>query len=363
MNIHNDKIIIIKVGTSIIVRPDGELDYNRISSLVQNIIALESGGFAVVLVTGGAVAAGRSQRITQKGVPKSQKEQMYFCVGQPKLMNFYTEIFNRFSKHTGQLLFSREVFANRIQYFSIRDTLRNLINNNIIPIINDNDILHKEESGFSDNDHLAACLGGMLNSDKVIFLTTSDGIQRPNENNNLETIHKFSEDLSDFDKGYSLQLGPNDDLPSKISAIKLLWELGIESIICSGLEPSSLLRIIDEDNIGTKFSPSLTKKISGVRKWLCTGAVPKGIIVVSPIGAEVIRSKNQRGSLLSKGVVRLTGVFQKGDVICVCDEDERLLGYGITKYSSAEIPTLLGQEGIIVVHADYFYGTDHGYFR
>jgi glutamate 5-kinase len=357
------RIVVVKVGSGIIMQSNSELDYNRICILVQDIIALEDRGYTIVLVTGGAVAAGRTQKLVLKGVPKTQIDQLYFCVGQPKLVNFYSDVFQRHGKVTGQLLFSRDAFANRIQYFSIRDTIRNLINNDIVPIINDNDILHREESGFSDNDHLAACVGGMLNVDRVVFLTACEGIQRRMENGEWELIHEVSEDFRELDGNFDFGPGADADLSSKVTAAKLLIELGVESTVSSGLGANPISRIFDQPKCGTNFVPASSRKLSGIRKWLCTGAVPNGTIVVSPIGAEVIRNTTQRGSLLSRGIMRFSGNFLKGDVVCVCDEEGRLLGYGITKYSSTEIPALLGQEGIIVVHANYFYGTDRGYFR
>ncbi len=356
--------IVVKVGSSVLVQKNGQLNYSRIAKLIEDLVNVMGDGYPVVLVTSGAVAAGSFNSINLKGIPKDQRKQYHASIGQPRLMRFYTDISMQFGRNVAQILVSRDSFANRMQYFNIRDTIRNLISNSVIPIVNDNDILHRQEVNFSDNDHLASYLGGMLNADKVIFLSSVDGLYKnfsENEKKELiETVEGEFELICEHIEAYQTGTG---GMYSKLNAAKLLFDLGIDSYIVNGNIDNVIRQITLGKVRSTHFKAPKQRKLSGVRKWLCTGAVPKGEVVVSDNGAEVIKKNNNRGSLLAKGVVKVNGEFNKGDVISVCTEEGELLGYGISRHSSDEILTLKGKESIIVVHANYFYGFDHGYFN
>lgn len=355
--------IVVKVGSTVLVQEDGQLDYSRIAKLIEDIISVMSRGYSVVLVTSGAVAAGSFNKLNLKGVPKKRRKQYHASVGQPRLMRFYSDIAMQYGRNVAQILVSRDAFANRMQYFSIRDTIRNLLSNNVIPIVNDNDILHRQEVSFSDNDHLASYLGGMLNADKVIFLSSVDGLYKQFESEQVRELIRTVEGEFDALGGYisEFQTGTGG-MKSKVNAAKLLFDLGIDSHIANGTVDGVIRNVIAGKGSSTHFKAPKQKKLSGVRKWLCTGAVPKGEVVVSDIGAEVIKKNNNRGSLLAKGIVEVNGEFNKEDVVSVCTEEGELLGYGISRHSSDEVLALKGKESIIVIHADYFYGFDHGYF-
>lgn len=359
----NKATIVIKIGTSVIVQETGQLDFTRIARQIEASTDLMAEGYSVVLVTSGAVAAGSFRNQNLKGVPKNQRQQFYASIGQSRLMRFYTDIAIQLGQDVAQILISRDAFANRVQYFNIRDTLRNLLNNSIIPIVNDNDILHKRELYFSDNDHLASYLGGMLNAEKVIFLSAVDGIFKEYGDENQELITEIKGDFESLDQYIKSIKNGTGGMKSKVNAAKLLFDLGIDSYIANGKTDHIVKSIISNAGEYTHFFAPKQKRLSGVRKWLCTGAVPKGTIVVSDMGAKVIKKNNNRGSLLAKGIEEVNGDFNKGDVVCVCTVESELLGYGITRHSSDEILTLKGRESIIVVHADYFYGFDHGYFE
>lgn len=258
---------------------------------------------------------------------------------------------------------SRDAFANRMQYFNIRDTIRNLLANSVIPIVNDNDILYRQEVNFSDNDHLASYLGGMLDADKAIFLSSVDGFYKyygdEEKQELIRVIEGDFDQLNEYITAFQLGTG---GMQSKVNAAKLLFDLGIDSHIANGTVANIVKQIVDGKEVGTHFFAPKQRKLSGVRKSLCTGAVPQGEIIVSDIGAEVIKKNNNRGSLLAKGIVEIKGKFNKEDVVSVCIEEGELLGYGISRHSSDDVLSLKGKESIIVVHADYFYGFDHGYF-
>ena len=368
------KLLILRVGSGVTVRADGEIDFTRISCIVRDVVGLYKEGFEVLLVPSGSVAAGKLLVKALRGVPRNQMRQVYFAMGQTRLFGFYHQIFREHRKLTAELLISRDSFASRNQYFSIRDTIRNLLANDIIPIVGDNYVLNRDGDSFSGNDHLAGYLGGMLTAEKVVFLSSVNGICRnfhqaglvsgngKGEPANVERIPRVTGDFEDLKLHVISEERGGGGMENKVNAAKLLFDLGIESWIVDGKQEGVLDGVVEGRDQGTHFVPAERKKLSGVRKWLCTGAIPKGSIRVSRLGAEVMRSGELRGSLLARGIEQVSGEFARADVVTVCDTEGRLLGYGITKYSSEEIPALLHEDGIIVIHADYFYGTDHGYF-
>jgi len=358
------EVVVVKLGSSVVVQDSGDLDYTRVANLVGDIVALEQTQKRIVLVTSGSVSAGSFRRLSLRGVPKRQRDQLYASVGQPRLINFYEHVFARHGRTVGQLLLSRDAFASRTQYFSVRDTLRSLLANDIVPVVNDNDVLHQHTEGFSDNDQLAACIAGMLNASHAIFLTTPAGVLRAFDD--ADSIVENISNKEDFDKLSDLVKGEKSGrggMRSKVKACRLLYDLGVPCAIASGKSSGSISGVIDGTLQCTRFIPQQPRKLAGVRKWLCTGAVPRGSIYVSKQGGERLTESKQRGSLLASGVTGVKGQFAEGDVVCVCSEDGSLLGYGISRLSSDGIEQNMREDRVIVVHADYFYGTALGFFE
>jgi len=362
----NMRIIVIKVGSSVIVKKSGRIDYNRISKIFNDIIDIDRDGYHVILITSGAVATGSTSSFSC-GMTKKLKKQFFASIGQPKLMQFYSFIANQHGKSVAQLLLTRNDFDNREQYFAIKNTILMLLMNNHVPIINNNDILQNKNCTFRDNDHLAACIGGMMNADSVIFLSSTDGVYQYSFQ---ETNHKLIELVKDkkaFDELYQYirneqSYNGTGGMKSKLNAIKLLFDLGIKSYIASGHLESGIDDILFRKVNCSYFEPQKSKKITGIRKWLTIGAIPSGKIYASIIGGNVLRRNRNRGSLLASGVKKISGFFIKGDVVSVYNEDNKLLGYGITEYNSSDILSIIGKKSIIIIHANYFYGFDNEYF-
>lgn len=360
---NTQRIVVVKLGTSTLVQENGDIDYNRISNVAAEIAALRERDLRTILVTSGAVACGRHRKAKLTGVPKQQRGQLYAAIGQPQLFEFYGRMFERHGMSTAQLLLTRDTFANRIQYFSVRDTIRSLLVNDVVPIINDNDVLHKQEEGFSDNDQLAAYVAGMLNASLCMFLTTPAGVLRDFHDKesvvDLVDSHDAFQSLAQYVSGERQGQG---GMKSKVNACRLLFDLGVPSVIASGQSPNVINGTLDGTTRCTRFNPSHPRSLTGVRKWLCTGAIPRGTIYVSEMGSERLVEPSNRGSLLATGVVKVSGDFSANDVVCLCTEDGSLLGYGISRLSFDDLKGADREPRTVVVHADFFYGTAFGLF-
>lgn len=383
------RLLILKVGTALVTTKAGRLDYNSIAGVASSIAALKGQGWRVVLVTSGAVASGRifddAPDQPLKGVPEKSRRQFLAAVGQPRLMEFYTHVFVRSGLKLAQILITASAFAERDQYISVRDTLLALLAKGVVPVVNDNDVLHSDaEPGFSDNDQLAAFLGGMLQADHVILLTSQDGIFAgfPNhtENDLVEQVTCDDEQLARLTALVgSPGAGGRGGMQSKLKAGFLLGWMGIPLTIANGRRENAAVQALDGTLRCTRFLPREGVRLSGIRKWLSSGAVPRGTVVVSAVGGSVIRQVGRRGSLLAAGIEAVEGEFDTGDAVRIVDANRRLFGYGITRVSSQllalikgkssdEIHALIADNRVpqgsdeIIVHADYFFGTNHGYF-
>lgn len=348
---------VIYLAEDSIYSKEDQIDLNFLGQFCQNVASAFNQGWQLIIMPAGGGAAASKIGPDWRGVGKKQWRRLSFAVGHGVLGRFIYERLSLLGLRSADVLLSRHSFASREQYFAVRDTLRGLIIDDVIPIIFENEILCGEELQESENELFAAYTGGMLNVDRVIFCTKgAELLQR----NGKRQGRREPFDLS-VGEAEECFLQKPDSLAAcqpgfGASAVRLLAGLGIESNLVT---PGSGGRIRDVlEGLGdfVRIVPDRGGRISGIRKWLCTGAVPRGVIKVSEYGAQRIRDEERRGSLLAKGIVETRGTFRKGDVVSVVSETENLLGYGIVKYDSDELYVLKGTEGIVVIHADYFYG-------
>ncbi len=270
-------------------------------------------------------------------------------------MNFYIQQFMRRNIISAQLLITREDFSIRNRYVHLKKILNELTTNNILPIINDNDVLHKESLSFSDNDQLASFIGCLMNASKVFFLSSVNGIYHNygKIDEKLIEIIENKKQLENISIGKKTTIGTGG-MDSKISSISLLIDAGVDSYVLNGriLNPVTST-LINKDTICTKIIGA-KNKIKGIRRWLLAGASPVGEVVVSHDGSKIIASKTRK-SLLAKGIVKVSGKFSAGDVISIYNIESELIGFGVTKLSSNDIFRNLGKSQLVVVHADHLY--------
>ncbi|MEF2175923.1 MAG: glutamate 5-kinase [Candidatus Absconditabacteria bacterium] len=356
----NNRIIVVKIGTASLFDCNSNIDYSVISSLANQIYKLYQTGIKVVLVSSGAVGLGKFKTKENPVInnDKIVSKQVYASIGQPILMKEYQKEFDKYSMVVSQALFTRSDFADRGKYLNMRQVLTSMLNNNIIPIINENDVLSPEELDFSDNDQLAAYVAGMLSAEKLVILTVVDGLYDKNpcdkDAKKFELIEKIDDEILSYAQNIKSSMGTGGML-SKLYTARLIMNLGISMVIALAKEDDVLLKILNNENIGTLFRPSYNPKITGVRRWLTTGAFPKGKIVVSNTITDLINN-GKRASILLAGVESFTGDFEKGDVVEIRDVLGKQLGYGLVRQSTAQLASSFNskERDIIVVHTDYF---------
>ena len=340
--------IVLKFGSNLITTNNTVLNYKVIDSLVSQIAKIFE-EHEIVLVTSGAVAAGlqyisseRSTKILKKN--SLVQKQILASVGQPILMKAYEESFDKHSISISQALLARGDFENRNGYLNIRNTLLELLQIGILPIINENDVVATEElNRYGDNDRLSAMVANAVDADILILLGTIDGLytEDPNINNDakkIEIVEKIDSNILSYAKGPVDKVGTGGMI-SKIQAANIATKSGISMYIASGLQNQVIQRIINDETVGTKFLPE-ESNLESRKRWLVTGYTSsKGEIILDK-GA--VKAVNKNASVLPAGVTSVKGNFDRGDIIAIKDEKSTTIGLGISNYSSDEISKIKG---------------------
>jgi glutamate 5-kinase len=341
--------IIIKIGSRVLAKEDGQLSSEVIAHLVEDVARVKSASKnskKIAIISSGAVSSGRITTelqgkfsIDAGGQDKNiAREQVLAAIGQPELMSFYKSEFKKHGIICAQILVTRADFADRQRYLSLRAVAENLLNLGIVPIFNENDVLSAEELDFNDNDQLACMVASMLAADKLIMLTNVAGVY---DRSPKEAGAKLLPEIKDI-KSIIKQIGPDKSdagkggMRSKLYSAELITSLGIPMHIASGFEKNIVSKIVaNKEQIGTLF-PASDKKIKPVKSWLAASAVAKGKIIVTACLADVL-ARRQKASILLLGIESVDGTFNKDDVVEVCGPDGKVLGKGKSRYDSDQL--------------------------
>jgi glutamate 5-kinase len=343
-------LIVFKVGSAVLVNEDFTLNRKNLENIVKNLAEVRKRGFQVLLVSSGAVASGRS--ITQL---KSGSNQSYAAIGQAKLMNIYADLFDEEDITVAQILLHRDNFSNRDQFVPLRDTITDLLNNDVLPIINENDPVVNRQ--FNDNDELGMLLAVTLGAESLYFVSNVDGLYDcdPNTNDDakvIQTVEKVTPELFQMVGKSTSQVGKGG-MYSKLRSAKKAMEAGINTWMINGTKTeTSIIDCALDGNCGTYFK-AMDSNESAMKKWLKSGASPLGLVIVDSGAAKALKS---RKSLLAVGVKEIQGHFIEKDVIDIVDEDGNQVCVAMSAIDSEELCECLdsGQTAdTIVAHADY----------
>ena len=351
--------IVIKIGSNVITRKDGTLDVTRMSALVDQIALLTQKGYQVIMVSSGAVAAGRNEVIPSRHLDTVSSRQLYSAVGQAKLINRYYELFRDHGMTCGQILTTKEGFGSRTHYLTQKHCMEVMLEQKVIPIINENDTISVTELMFTDNDELSGLVAAMMDADKLIILSNIDGIYDGNpsdpESKVIRIVGRSVSDLSDVVVAGKSTFGRGGMLTKSRIALKAAAE-GIEVIIANGKRENILPELLDNpDTLCTRILPG--ERINGVKKWIAhSHDFAKGEVIVNSGAAESLLDATRAVSLLPVGITAVKGNFEKGDLIQIKDDAGQLIGLGCSDYSSSDLQSSIGVKGLRpAVHYDYLY--------
>jgi glutamate 5-kinase len=324
------KKIVVKIGSSVIA-PGGRLDSQLILNLTKDILSVEKNGYKVILVSSGAIACGLGA-LGQRRKPKDTHSLMAVSsLGQIILMDSFNNKFKKHKRMCAQILLTWDDFDNRSRFMNIRKTIDNLLKMNIIPIINENDVVSYEEIRFGDNDRLSSLVADLVAAEQLILLSDVEGLLE--ENKLVKEISKINSRILSLAKKED-KTHTSGGMFTKLEAAKIATSAGIKTIIASGRRNKVISEIIQGRKVGTLFLPCL-KKDRARKRWIAFSKKAKGRIYIDNGAKEAFLNKGK--SLLMVGITKVEGNFTRGDSVCVCDSRNVSLGCGIVNYDSRSL--------------------------
>ena len=350
--------IVVKAGTSVLtdVSGGGGLDLTVLSDLVRQICQLQLGGAEVLLVTSGAIAAGREALGQHAGTPLVRditSRQVLAAIGQGRLMHTYQELFHRNGVNVAQTLLTINDLANRQSYLNVRNTLTALLELKVVPILNENDVVAVDEIGevFGDNDRLSALVANLIDADLLVILTDIDGLHAADPQ--VDPSAPLIAEVDRIDGSIRGAAGQHRNpwarggMPTKLEAAQLVTAAGIGMVMCHGRAKDAVLRAARGESIGTFFRPA-AEKLEARKRWMLSRVRDSqwGEIVVDAGAARALLGHNV--SLLPAGVKAVRGDFQRGDIVYVLDDGGRRIACGIANYKSADIAVIRGLRSSLI---------------
>lgn len=342
--------VVIKVGTNLLTAGTDRLDLEVMSKLVGQIARLHYRGVEVVLVSSGAMAAGRHELGLARGRRKGRRDipfkQVLASVGQHRLMYAYEQLFAWQDIVVAQALLTKTDLSDRSGYLNARDTLLALLELKVVPIVNENDVVAVEEikeTKFGDNDNLSALVSNLVDADLLALLGDVDGLYTADphldpEAKLISRIDRIDRHVEDLAMGSAGQRGIGG-MATKLEAARLATSSGITVIIANGQEYEVITRLVGGEEIGTSFTPTASR-LESRKRWMLSGLGCKGKVVIDDGAAEAIRT--DKCSLLSAGIKEVQGEFHRGDVVEMMDARGHCVARGMSSYGSEELNIIKG---------------------
>lgn len=365
--------IAVKIGSNVLTRRDGTLDVTRMSALVDQVAELHKAGVEIILVSSGAVASGRSEIHPAKKLDSVDQRQLFSAVGQAKLINRYYELFREHGIPVGQVLTMKENFATRRHYLNQKNCMTVMLENGVIPIVNENDTISVSELMFTDNDELSGLIASMMDAQVLIILSNIDGIYNGSPADPAsEVIRKIEhgKDLSSYIQTSKSSFGRGGML-TKTNIARKVADEGITVIIANGKRDNILVDLLhqelpslfpdvqssalDSQLTYTHFIPA-PQPVSSVKKWIAhSEGFAKGELHIDDCATKVLAS-DKAVSILPIVITDVRGEFEKDDIVRIIDFEGNPIGVGKANCSSEQAREAMGKHGKKpVVHYDYLY--------
>jgi len=355
--------IVVKLGTNLLTGGSSQLDKDIMSNLASQIARLHRQGLELLIVSSGAIAAGKHKLGMTKGIKGIPYRQVLASVGQNSLMNVYENLFNQYDITVAQALLTKADLADRSGYLNTRNTLLSLLELRVLCIVNENDVVavdEIQEAEFGDNDNLSAMVANLIDADLLMMLTDIAGLytadpQRHSDACLIPRVERIDAEIERLAADTQNKSGTGG-MATKVEAAKLATASGVTVIIADGRETDVITRLASGEAIGTIFS-SVHTKLDSRKRWMLSGLCVRGNLTVDSGAATALKS--QQKSLLPAGIKSLQGKFQRGDIVNIHDPQGTRIGCGITNYGSADVEAIMGSHsGRIATLLGYDYGTE-----
>ena len=341
MHLKNSKIIVIKIGSSLLVNDKKEVRLKWLSSFAKDVRELKSKNKKVIIVSSGAIALGCKKMNYNKKNLKLDQSQAIASIGQIELMNLFSKTFAKYKVNISQILLTLDDTEERRRSINAKRTFENLFQLGYIPIVNENDTIATSEIKYGDNDRLASRVAQINNADTLILLSDVDGLFTKNpkvfkDAKLINIVRDFNKDIDDIDIKGKTKLG-SGGMNTKIEAAKICNLSGCNMIIANGLYLNPISKIENKNNC-TLFL-SKVSKLHARKKWIISSISPKGEVIIDDGAKKALKNGK---SLLAAGIKKVSGNFNKGDHIKILDSKLKEYGRGLSSFSSKEINKIIG---------------------
>ena len=342
MYLKNSKIIVIKIGSSLLVDKNKKIRKKWLNSFTKDIKYLKNKNKKVVIVSSGAIALGCIKMNYNKKNIKLDHSQAMASIGQIELMNLFSDTFSKKRLNISQILLTLEDTEERRRSLNAKRTFENLFNLNYVPIVNENDTIATSEIKYGDNDRLAARVAQITNADTLILLSDVNGLYSKNPKlfksaKLIKKIENFNKDLKNINFKGRNEFG-SGGMNTKIEAAKICQLSGCDMIISNGLYLNPIDRILKKNEY-TLFTSKISK-LDARKKWIISSISPKGELIIDDGAKKALKNSK---SLLAAGIKKVNGNFKKGDHIRILDKSNKECARGLCSFSSDEVKKILGR--------------------
>jgi glutamate 5-kinase len=364
------KRIVIKVGSSIITKREkrnnewaNELNANNVRLLARTIRQIVDRNCEVVLVSSGAIMAGRERLGLHRADLSIPEKQACAAIGQSYLMHTYEKKFEKEGIKVAQILLGHDDLRNRKRFLNAKHTLESLLEHKVIPIINENDSVTIDEIKIGDNDTLSATVACLLNAQLLIVLSDVDGLFSRDPSSKMregdapmkiiEHVDCITQKIEKLAGGSKSKVSVGG-MYTKILAAKQTMSFGIPTLIVNGFDKSIAEKIYKGKSVGTLFWAG-REKIKKRKHWIAHTLKPSGKIMIDSGAKKAILSQGK--SLLPAGVIKVEGKFEFGNAVRILGEDGKEIARGLVNYNFRDLDSIMGMRTSEVkkIFEDNFY--------
>lgn len=339
------KRVVIKIGTRLLMDVKGETPEERVQKLIAEVAELRKSGMEVVVVTSGAIGAAIRVLEAQRRPKKLAMLQAYAAVGQCHLMTLYENACTQFGFHCSQLLVTAADLHDRERHLTVAQCLDALLDNGILPVINENDSVCVDEIKVGDNDTLAALVASLCRADLTILLTTINGMKERDINTGelkerISVVHELKSDIFAMAQGTDGNAYSVGGMITKLRAAAMTTCCGEPLWIAEGFDFSNLRRIFHGEDIGTLFVPATHNRLHARQRFIAFFANPEGELIIDEGAEEALCHKGK--SLLPSGIIGMRGVFSPGATVKICNIHKKELARGTVNFSTSDLSKICG---------------------
>jgi len=335
--------IVIKIGTSTLTDKSGKLNNEYISVFAKEIAAVKKQKKVdIIIVSSGAIGAGLGYLNLSKRPSNLREKQALASVGQPLIMQAYRQAFEPLGTAVAQILLTRYDFDDRERYINIRNSIEELLKKNIVPVINENDSIAVHEINFGDNDTLSALVAVATQSDMLFILTDVDGLYEgiPGKSAIIKQIKKITPELLQIATSDSGSGKGTGGMHTKLTAAEIASSSGVKTFITNGKKLNLIMDAVSGQSVGTEILPN--KVLKSRKSWIAFGKKTYGSVTVDSNAAIAITEKQK--SLLSSGIISVSGNFRRGDTVAIFDKkNKKEIARGLSNYDSENLLKIMGK--------------------